>query len=248
VPISALTYAWAVVDIAGRATVVLGLLGIAATVTMRRNRHRLLAVLAFLAAPVIFNVMSLWLGQSTLRVPQVAPFGMWNDRYGLMALPLLALGVGVLVRRWRVLAPGVLLVVVTSTALATQGTPITVADGRSGLSSAAAGQTALAAATLAHAYHGGGILADDYSASGIMFESGLNLRQFVTVGFHPYFEQAMADPARRVQWVLAFDGDAISDAIEQHPARFAAFHLVLREGRARLFTLPASGSKGANPG
>jgi hypothetical protein len=234
---SALTYAWAVVDVAGRATVVLGLLGIAAAVAVRRNRHRLLAVLAFLVAPAIFNVVSLWLGQSTLRVPQVAPFGMWNDRYGLMALPLLALGVGLLVRRWRVLAPAVLLVVVVSTALAAQGTPITVADGRYGLSSVASGQTALTATTLAHDYHGGGILADDFSASGVMFASGLNLRQFVTVGFHPYFEQAMADPRRHVTWVLAFDGDAISHAIEQHPDRFAAFQIVLREGRARLYKL-----------
>jgi hypothetical protein len=245
-PTSALTYAWAVVDIAGRATVVLGLLGIAAALTVQRHRHRLFAVLALLGAPAVFNVISLWLGQSTLRVPQVAPFGMWNDRYALMALPLLALGVGMLVRRWRALAPGVLLVVAVSAALAARGTPITVADGRYGLSGAAAAQTAHAATTLAHEYRGGEILADDSSASGIMFASGLNLKQFVTVGFHPYYEEAMANPAGEVHWVLAFDGDAISDAIGQHPDRFAAFHLVVREGRARLYTLPAGVSKASH--
>jgi hypothetical protein len=198
-------------------------------------------VLSFLAAPVLFNVVSLWLGQSTLRVPQVAPFGMWNDRYGLMALPLLAVGVGALVRRWRIIAPGVLIVAVVSTALAARGTPITVADGRYGLSGGAAAQTARATATLARAYHGGEILADDASASGIMFASGLNLSQFVTVGFHPFFEHAMADPADSVEWVLAFDGDAISDAIDQHPARFSAFYLVVRDGRARLYSHAGGG-------
>jgi hypothetical protein len=47
----------------------------------------------------------------------------------------------------------------------------------------------------------------------------------------------MADPPRHVAWVLAFDGDAISHAIEQHPDRFTSFQLVLREGRARLYQL-----------
>jgi hypothetical protein len=122
-----------------------------------------------------------------------------------------------------------------------QGTPITVADGRTGISSATDGRPELAAAALGQYYSGGEILADDASASGIMFTSGLDLRAFVTVGFHPYFERAMADPAHHVQWIVAYDGDIVSTAIARDPARFAAFHLVLRDGRVRLFTTTAVG-------
>jgi hypothetical protein len=246
-PVSGLTYMWDVIDVVGMAMVVVGLIGVVVAVFSRRNRPRSLAMLSFLAAPVAFNIVSLWLGQSTLRVPQVAPFGLWNDRYGLMALPLLAMGAALLVQRWRILAPGVLAVIVATTALAARSTPITVADGRYGLSSAAAGQPELAAVTLAHAYQGGGILADDASAAGVILASGLNLSAFVTVGFHPYFEDAMAAPAQHVEWVVAYDGDAIAQAIAQHPERFDAFHLVLRDGRIRLYTLSVARLKGTNP-
>ncbi len=239
--VSGLTYGWAILDVAGRATVVMAALGIAVALVLRRNRARTLALLAVLVSPVVFNVVSLWLGQSTLRVPQVAPFGMWNDRYALMALPLIAVGAALLVQRWRLVAPAVLVVAVATAVVGMQGTPITLADGRTGISSAADGRPELAAAALARYYTGGEILADDASASAVMFASGLNLSQFVTIGFHPYFENAMADPAHNVQWIVAYDGDSIATAMAKNPGRFDAFHLVLRDGRVRLFTTTSVG-------
>ena len=244
---SGLTYMWAVVDIAGVATVVVGLLGIALALPARATRARLLAVLALLAAPIVLNVVSLWLGQSTIRVPQRAPFGFWNDRYGLMALPLLAFGAALLVQRWKALFPLVIIAVVASSAMAVVNTPVALADGRYGVSSAAAGHPEVAASLLARDYRGGGILADDASASGVMFASGLNLSDFITVGFHPYYENALQHPGHDVRWVLVYDGDSIAQEMAQHPDRFAGFQLVIVDGRIHLYALADAAQRGNRP-
>jgi len=210
------------------------------------ERRRTLFSLGLLSAPVLFEIVSLYAGQTTIRVPQLFPHQMWNDRYGLMAIPLCAVAAGVLVGRWRWSLPVVVGATVLATVFMAIGTPLTLADGRTGTSSAAAGHPEVAAAYLSHHYRGGEILADDSAASSLMFASGLDLKQFVTVGFHPYFAQALADPAHRVAWVVAYPGDAVTADLTAHPGRFRDFHLVVTQGRARVyartFPTPAAGA------
>jgi hypothetical protein len=233
---STLTYGWDVVDVVGGPVVIAAGLSIVALAAIRHpERRRTLFSLGLLAAPVIFEIMSLYAGQTTIRVPQLFPHQMWNDRYGVVALPLCAVAAGVLVGRWKWSLP----VVVGATALATLfmaiGTPLTLADGRTGTSSAAGGHPEVAAAYLSHHYRGGAILADDSAASSLMFASGLDLKQFITVGFHPYFAEALADPEHHVTWVVAYPGDAVTADMKAHPGRFRDFHLVITQGRARVF-------------
>ena len=87
---SSLTYGWTVIDVVGPIVAGIGFLCVV-LLCLRRypGRRRILAVLFLLASPIVFNVVALWSGQSALRVPQVAPYGMFNDRYGIMALPIL---------------------------------------------------------------------------------------------------------------------------------------------------------------
>jgi hypothetical protein len=233
---SLLTYGWDMVDVVGGPVLILGGLSLASLAAIRHpDRGRTLWTMALLAAPVLFEFLSLYAGQTTIRVPQLFPHGMWNDRYGVVALPLCAVALGTLVGRWRWTLP----VAVAATALATLfmaiGTPLTLADGRSGTSSAAAGRPEVAALYLAHHYRGGGVLADDSAASSLMFSSGLDLKEFVTVGFHPYFARAIADPARRVSWVVAYPGDAVTADLTAHPDRFSDFRLRVTQGRIKLF-------------
>jgi hypothetical protein len=155
---SALTYGWTVVDVLGPVLTVAGAVSVVAGVMAK---GRTAVVLFILAAPIAFNAVSLWLGQSTIRVPQVAPHGMWNDRYGLIALPLAAVSIGVVVGRWHRLIPGALAVGVAGCALMALSTPITVADGRTGTSSAADGRPENVAHYLHAHYRGGEVLADD---------------------------------------------------------------------------------------
>jgi hypothetical protein len=209
------------------------------TVSLLRNRgavlHRNLAILTLLATPIVFNTVTLFLGQSTMRVPQVAPFEMWNDRYGLMALPFFAITAAALVQRRRFFAPVVLAAGAGAVVLFTLTTPLTLLDGQRGISNATGGRAPVVAHYLSQHYAGGGVLADDASATPLIFDSGLNLREFVTIGFHPYYENSLASPATNVKWVLAHDGDQIATDMHAYPDRFAAFHVVANDGYFTLF-------------
>jgi hypothetical protein len=198
-------------------------------------RRRTCFVLFLLAAPVAFEVLTLYAGQITIRVPQLAPHGLWNVRYGLMVLPLCAVAIGVLAgrRRWTVVPlAGVVLV---TTVVAALGTPITLADGRTGTSSAADGHRELAAQYLHDHYKGGEVLADDSAASPFMFAANLNLNQFVSPGAHPFWDHALSSPSRNVAWAVAFPQDAVSQDLAAHPDRFKNFTLVRETGNIRLF-------------
>jgi len=248
---SLLTYGWDMVDVLGAPVLILAGGSVVVLAAIRYpERRRTLCTLALLAAPVVFEFLSLYAGQTTIRVPQLFPHGMWNDRYGVVALPLCAVVVGTVVGHWRWTLP----VVVGATALATLlmalGTPITLADGRTGTSSAAGGHPETAAAYLGHHYRGGAILADDSAASSLMFASGLDLKQFVTVGFHPYFADAIADPAHHVAWVVAYPGDAVSADLAAHPDRFRDFRPVVVQGRIRVLArlFPAASTEAAPVG
>jgi hypothetical protein len=227
-----LTFGWDVIDVIGAPVVVAGLIG-AALLARSRGRNR--GILILLATPIVFNVVMLFLGQSAMRVPQTAPFQMFNNRYGLMALPFFALAAAGLVQRWRIVTPVVLAAAAASVAIFAVSTPITLADGQSGVSSSVHGRPPVMATYLSTHYHGGGILADDYSANPLMFASGLDLRQFVTICCHPYYENALADPATSVQWVLVHQGDAIAQDMAMHAERFTAFTPVETDGYFTLY-------------
>jgi hypothetical protein len=230
------TYGWDMVDVVGGPVLIASGAALVMLAGIRYpERRRTLYALALLAAPVAFEMVSLYAGQTTIRVPQLLPHGMWNDRYGVVALPLCAVALGLVVSRWRWTTA----VVVGATALATLlmavGTPITLADGRTGTSSAAAGRPEVAAVYLGHHYRGGQILADDSAASSLMFASGLDLKSFTSVGFHPYFAEALAHPARDVAWAVSYPGDAVTVDMTRHPDRFTDFRLVLTQGRIRVY-------------
>jgi len=233
---SLLTYGWAVIDVVGAPLLGLGALGAAVMlVHSARDRWANMALLTILVAPVAFNVLALYTGQSTMRVPQVAPYQMWNIRYGLVALPLLAFTAGTLARPWppALAAPFLALAIPFAAATALTTTPITIIDGRSGISGVP--RVGAISAYLGSHYHGGRILADDTDTSPLLFGSGLNLREFVTVGFKPYYKDALADPAASVAWVVAVPGDDVDRDMAAHPERFAQFTLVRREATISIY-------------
>jgi hypothetical protein len=233
---SIITYGWDMVGVVGAVVLVTGAVACAALLLApHRERLRTALVLMLLAAPVAFEIATLYIGQITIRVPQLAPHEMWNDRYGLLALPLCAFAIGTVVGRWPRLVPVAAIAVVVGVTLMGLGTPLTLADGRSGVSSATAGRPQLIAGYLRTHYRGGEILADDSAASSVMFASYLDLKEFVSPGFHPFWEEALADPSDHVEWVLAFPGDAVTTDLRTHPGRFSDFTPVLTQSNATLY-------------
>jgi hypothetical protein len=233
---SVLTYGWDALEVVGPALAVVAVVASMLLLVHRYpERRRVAYALALLVAPAAFEVVSLYLGQTTIRVPQRAPHGMWNDRYGLMFLPFCAVAVGVLLARRRLL--GAIASAVGATAIVAMmfGTPLTLADGRTGTSSATGGHPELAAAYLHEHYDGGEILADDSAASTLMFSANLDLKNFVSPGFHPYWDRALIAPGHNVQWVVAFPGDAVQTDLSLHGDRFSSFQLVWDSTKVKIY-------------
>jgi Dolichyl-phosphate-mannose-protein mannosyltransferase len=232
---SVLTYGWDALEVVGPALAIAAVVAAAVLLVHRYpERSRVAYALALLVAPAAFEVVSLYAGQTTIRVPQRAPHGMWNDRYGLVFLPFCVVAIGVLVGRRRILgalawAAGVAL------AAMTLGTPLTLADGRSGTSSATAGHPELAAAYLHRHYHGGEVLADDSTVSAFMFATNLDLKEFVSPGFHPFWDHALLAPVQYVQWAVASPGDAITTDMKLHSDRFSSFRLAYKDGTVKIY-------------
>ena len=240
--LSVLNYGWDILDVCSVGVALLAAVGIVTMLARGRGRgrDRSLFLVALLCAPVFFNVASLYLGQSVVEVPQVAPFNLFNDRYGIMALPLLVMCAAALVawRQW--LAPMVIAVALAGAALAVWQTPITLADGISGVSEANSQASSQVAGYLGSHYRGGRVLADDSRVDPLEFSSGLPLRDFVVVGFQPYYGEAVVDPAAHVEWVIAAARDAIAQDIHDHPRRFLRYRLVMRRGPILVFRRTAA--------
>ncbi len=233
---SVLTWGWTILRICGPALTVVGLVAAAAVASVRSDaRARWVATLALLGSPLAFNLISLTTGQSSIRIPDRPPFGVWNVRFGVMALPFLAVACGLLCARWRRTAPVVVAAVCLGVVGMLVNTPLALADGQYGYGSAAVGRPELAAQYLSRHYDSGRVLVDDAFASPFMFASGLDLREFVTAGAHPYYEQALEDPTRKVEWLGVYYGDEIDTEMRQHPDRYTAFEQVYQFGRVRLF-------------
>ena len=240
---SFLTYGWDMIDILGAPVLIAGVVSSVVLVAIRHpDRRRTAFTLALLAAPALFEFVSLYVGQTTVRVPQLFPHGMWNDRYGIMALPLCAVAIGVLVARWRWALALAIPAMAASVLIMALGTPLTLADGRTGTSSAAGGHPETAAAYLADHYRGGEILADDSAASSLIFASDLDLGQFVSPGSRPFWQWALTSPARNVAWVVSYPADAVTTDMAAHPDRFRDFRIRFTQGRIRIFERLPSGT------
>jgi len=227
---SAATLGWAIADTVGVAVVGAAVLGLLMMVFRRgKPLQRNLAVMAILGAPIVLNVATLFVGQTTIRTPQLPPHQMFNLRYGLEALPLIAVAAGCVAAYLRgALAPVPLIAAGAAVLLMASATPVALAEGQHGASGFGRDQAAAVAGYLHANYTGGRILADDGSSAvaPLIFMSGLNLREFVTAGFHPYYENALSDPSDNVAWVLVSSRDQIEGKMNAFPWRFVNFRLV----------------------
>jgi hypothetical protein len=245
---SAITLGWAIADDAGIAVIVAAVLGAACMLLFKPKATvlRRVAILAVLASPIAFNLLALFIGQTTIRVPQLRPFQIFNLRYGLESLPLLAVcaGSAAIVIKGALARIPAIAVACSLSLLMVSATPITLAEGLYGVSSYANKEVVAASAFIDHHYHGGHILADDFQAGPFIFGSGLTLREFVTVGFHPYYENAMAHPADNVRWIVTYTGDSIYDAVRMHPQRFSQYKLVFQAAPISLYELQTPQKQG----
>jgi hypothetical protein len=176
-------------------------------------------LLLFLLLPV-FYVMSLHSGATPIFVPHLWPFSYYNTRYGLAALPLLALGGAALAQavpaRFRLGACAAVVWLGLAPWLWAGSRQAWICWKESEVNSESRrAWTRQAAAFLKAHYHGGGIIASFGDLTGIFLEAGIPLRETLHNGNSPLWPACLLRPDLFLweEWAVAMSGDAVATAI-----------------------------------
>lgn len=220
---------------AGWPLVVMGAIGVGAAVVRRRWWP-----VTLLSLPALFYVWSLYSAGTPVFVPHLWPHSWYNTRYGLAALPLLAVGGASLVplapRRLRA-GVGVGVVAASLAAWLPQPNPDAWvcwkesqvnSEGRRAWTREAAGY-------LRGRYRGGGIIYSFGDLTGVFLEAGIPLREALHSGNAPVFDAALARPDLflREEWALAMSGDAVATALlraHRHGPRYECVKMIALKG------------------
>jgi hypothetical protein len=186
------------------------------------------ASLLLLWGPLVFYALSIAYGSVPIHVYTWWPFATFNQRYGLQLLPMFAVSIGVLTasvfslgasgRHGGKMVAVILALVVGSYASVWKAVPQCLAEARSNW----AIRNPLNSAVLrvvARLPKNSQFLMDLSEHVGIMEQAGIPLRQVVNNENHRMWkrpsdpegmwERALADPPRYVDFVIAFEGDAV---------------------------------------
>jgi hypothetical protein len=202
-----------------------------------------LMVLGGLAGVFIFNVLALFLGFSIINVPELNWGGtstvepLFNVRYGVLTLPLVAVGVGLLVAKWRYAAIIVISLVAFQGVAMVQEKPITLRDGLSG--SSAFTQRGLAQSMKDSIKAQDEVLLSIGTFNPVVFESGIQLSQIVHEGVQYRWPEMLSDPAPSIRWIVM--GVDNSDAVRKNLYNTAVlennYRLVYQDEHGSLYQL-----------
>ncbi len=186
------------------------------------------ASLLLLWVPLVFYAFSIAYGSVPLHVYTWWPFATFNQRYGLQLLPMFAVSTGVLASSVFLLGAGgrhkgkmvavILALVAGSYASVWKAEPQCLAEARRNWAIRNPLNSAVQR-VVARLPKNSRFLMDLSEHVGVMEQAGIPLRQVVNNENHRVWkrpsdpeglwERALADPPRYVDFVLAFDGDAV---------------------------------------
>ncbi len=181
------------------------------------NKHRFYIALLLLV-PFIFNVISLYLGQSVIFTPELTPktfqWQLFNVRYGVMMVPLAALCAGYLFAKvgWKLKVLLTMLFVLQFGLYAVGYTKVTsLEDGVVGLSSFIA-KIPETQNWFAKNYDGGLVLFDDVARSLSVIRTPVPMSNFISVGNKPYWEESLEAPEKWASWIVIKERDELWNA------------------------------------
>jgi hypothetical protein len=203
--------------VAGRPLAWIGCIGVAAALFKRA-----LWPVVLLALPPIFYVVSMHGSGTPIFAPSLWPYGYYNTRYGLAALPLLALGGGALVAwaplRIRGLAALVAVLAAVAPWLANPRTESWICWKESEVNSVARRAWTREAAEYFRGRYkrGDGIFTMFGDLTGVPREVGIPLREVLHDGNNPTWMAAKARPDLFLheRWALAIEGDEVSTTMK----------------------------------
>lgn len=194
--------------------------------------------------PVPFYAYSVAYSSVPIFIPVWWPHSWYNTRYGMELLPALALGLGFVAqfilagvagfkpaaRRYAAVAL-FLLVALNAWGLVLKR-PLVYVEGTLNLRARSAFDEKIPPAMRAQLAHcpGGAVLMDTSVHPELVALTGIPLRQTINESDRGLYREALAAPSQHAALVLAFEGDAIGQAVQAHPsglrpvAHFEATH------------------------
>jgi len=165
------------------------------------------AAISALFAPLIFNIVALYLGHSVLFVQGISGNTWFNVRYGLMMMPSLAIFIGYLINK-----SGKLKYLILATVLMTafftfvNQDAVTIDDARVGSSQKNVSEVSGWLNTHAKDKKGF-VLISAASHDAIIFSSGLPMKRFIHEGTGAYWDSAVLNPDRWARWIVMRTND-----------------------------------------
>jgi len=218
----------------GNFLLVISLMG--TTVAWLLNRKRAFAWALLLWLPVPFYAYSVAYGSVPIFLPPWWPHSWYNTRYGMELLPALALGLGFTAQctfivfrefkpQWTKYWAGILFALLALNAgKMLRETPLTYEEGIKNIESRRAFEQQIPPALRAQfAQHPGAVILMDTSTyPNLVAFTGIPLRQTINESDLYIYDAALKAPAAHANYVLAFDGDAIDEAVHAHPEGLTA--------------------------
>jgi len=222
----------------GNLTLVLAVIGtVWAWVTQRRRA--IVWAIALLWLPIPFYAYSVAYASVPIFLPVWWPYSYYNLRYGLELLPAMALGLGFIAqfafsavrdfkpapanrresRRWVACAALLLYLTVALNAVQMiRERPLVYVEGIKNAEARRPYELEIPPVLhkLLAQRPGSSVLTLSLDPE-IIALTGIPLRQTINEGDRQYFRDALADPAAHAPIILAFDGDAIDQAVHAHP-------------------------------
>jgi hypothetical protein len=190
--------------------------------------------------PVPFYAFSIAYGGVPIFMPVWTPDSYYNVRYGLQLLPAIAVFVGLaleFVRRVnysprfnRIVTVVVFVVVGASYASAVNATPICLREARVNAVTRVAFEKALAR-QLSQLPDNAKLMMYTGNHVGALQAAGIPLKRVVTENNYYYWKTGLESPAKAAEFVVAMEGDPVSDAVKQHPENLRALVVVHSLGK-----------------
>ena len=234
--LTAITYGWAMVDVIGWVALAALLSGLLAYLYRHGFRGKYLAGYIFLT-PIAFNIVSLFIGQSVLTVGQMPPYGLYNVRYGLMALPAAAFFAGCLASgsQWKKVLLVIVILFQATLFWPIRSMPV-VAEPLQNMVTTEKAQDV--AAVLRSRYEGGKMLISTDNDN-LIFFLDLPFKNIIYEGNHPYWDISLEHPETYATWIVVRDtqagGDTLYRAIRANPELASDFDLVYENAPYRLY-------------
>ncbi len=226
---------------------------LATLLTFVTLRKKALAILLLLWAPLAFYSYSIAFGWVPLHVPMWWPFAVFNIRFGLELLPMFAVTAGLLVaavtslpgikREW-IGAALMAALTVTSYAFVLKAQPLCWVEASRNWEMRRAMDTSVEQ-MLMELPPNSRILMDLSEHVGALERIGFPLRRVVNSENHRawkrpsdpegLWEKTLADPARYVNYVISFDGDAVDQNVNRTNLKLLTVIHALGRPAARVF-------------